>query len=157
MRQHETNPCPINWWLWKGNCPAQVMDSVSAVMTHVMRESRDPGPGPYRQSSCKRPLGARPPRACSKWPKADPPPHRHSRLSTQPWVSPSLECPPSPPPLCLPTPIKAQFEFQIWPYSRPIASGPPVLLFISLCLCVLFPRTARSSGTESTLVLTSFS
>ena len=44
------------------------------------------------------------------------------------------------------TPIKPQFEFQIWSYSRPIASGYPVF-FIIFCLCFLFlPRICLQYG-----------
>ena len=85
---HETNPSPIKWWLWKGNCPARVMDSVSAVMTHVMRESWDPGPGPYRRSSCKAPLGAPSGWMAKGWPAA-PPSLRAAGLNTESPETPS--------------------------------------------------------------------
>lgn len=104
------------------------MDSVSVLTTQVMRQSRDPGPGPYSQSSCKAPLGTG--QGLCEWPKANPPTppllqtaslqgyrglarmwqHLASSLLQRPF-QPAWSVPSPLPSLCLLTPIKAYFEF----------------------------------------------
>lgn len=103
---HETNPSPIKWWFWKGNCLARVMDSVSAVMTHVTRESWDPGPGPYRQSkAAAQPHWELPQDVlwmAKGWPIAPPPPkgcRAEHRVSREPFhLAWNALLPPLPPP-----------------------------------------------------------
>lgn len=152
---HETNPSPIKWWFWKGNCLARVMDSVSAVMTHVTRESWDPGPGPYRQSkAAAQPHWELPQDVlwmAKGWPIAPPPPkgcRAEHRVSREPFHLAGMpSCHHFPP--TLPFPKKGLVLRSKYGNSCGPQPHGTLYYFLSFGLCFLFPRTIRSHSTDS--------
>lgn len=127
-----------------------MMDSVAAVMTQVMRESRDPGPGPYGKAAAKPrwEAGGGVGERC-EWHRLT---HCPTSLQDAETLSTSPGTPPRDPLLCLPTQTRPHLSSK-WGNMVTGTQGSqpsPVLLFLVLCVCFLFPRTQRSSSTEST-------